>query len=86
MRTHELKTWPSYFGALERGEKTFEFRKDDRSFEVGDVLRLLEYDEMGYTGREVLRRVTYVARGGVIPIGFCAMSVLPISAAELNAR
>jgi hypothetical protein len=34
---------------------------------------------VGYSGRECLRRVTYVARGGVIPSGFCIMSVEPLA-------
>jgi hypothetical protein len=89
---HELKVWPEYFTALERGEKTFEFRRDDRTpaYQVGDVLRLREWGfdvssvdavragREAYTGRECLRRVTYVARGGVIPDGYCVMSVVPL--------
>jgi len=62
---HELKVWPEYFQALLTGEKTFEIRKDDRGFVVGDVLFLREYspgpDE--YTGREIWRRVTYILKG-----------------------
>lgn len=77
--THELKVWPQYGDALQSGLKTFEFRRDDRTpgFEVGDVLRLREWrptgrgdehtEEWGYSGREWMRRVTYVARGGLIP-------------------
>lgn len=85
--THELKVWPQYFPALRDGVKSFEFRKDDREprFAVGDVLRLREWDPQrfgvngrDYTGREVLRRVTYVARDGVIPEGYCVMAIEPI--------
>lgn len=103
MSTHELKVWPEYFDALASGEKSFEFRKDDREprFAVGDVLRLREYhpgcqsshcrlngcgfpqgcprDREGFTERELSRLVTYVARGGVIPPGYCVMSVVPVS-------
>ena len=90
----ELKVWPQYAAGLDSGDKTFEFRKDDRTprYEVGDVLWLREWrpashgdDEYGclatfppaYTGREWFRRVTYVARGGVIPEGYCVMAVVP---------
>jgi hypothetical protein len=87
--THELKVWPEYFDALVGGDKTFEFRKDDREprFAAGDVLRLREwapepmppegFDRSGsYTGRELFRRVRYVARSSpLIPDGFCCMSL-----------
>ena len=43
-KVHELKCWPKFFRPLYRGEKSFEFRKNDRGFEVGDVLDLLEWD------------------------------------------
>lgn len=40
MQTHYLKTHPAYFDAIERGEKLFEIRRDDRGFQKGDVLCL----------------------------------------------
>ena len=42
--THSLKTWPEYFKAVKSGDKTFEIRKDDRQFMVGDIIELLEYE------------------------------------------
>lgn len=84
--THELRVWPRYFDALLSGVKSFEFRKDDREprFAVGDVLQLREWrppfiNHGVYSGRECFRRVTYVARGGVVPEGFCVMSIEPVS-------
>ena len=60
-RLHELKVWPPYFDALADGSKTFEVRKNDRGFKVGDTLRLREWSHAtGYTGREVTRLITYV--------------------------
>lgn len=41
---HELKTWPYYFEEVWNGTKTFEVRKNDRDFRVGDTLILQEYD------------------------------------------
>lgn len=65
MTIHRLKVWPQFFRALARDEKTFEARKDDRGFQVGDVLRLEEWDPetKQFTGAEVQRRVTYILRG-----------------------
>ena len=38
MNYHELKTWDEFWDDLVSGAKTFEIRKDDRNFKVGDVL------------------------------------------------
>lgn len=44
MTEHALKVWPEFFDAIESGEKTWEFRRDDRGFRVGDVLELKLWD------------------------------------------
>ena len=41
---HILKTWPNAFDAVKNGAKRFEWRRDDRGFEVGDVLVLRKWD------------------------------------------
>ena len=57
---HELKTWPMYFEAVRSGKKPFEIRENDRRFQIGDTLRLLEWDESsGFTGRDLRRSITY---------------------------
>ena len=60
--THELKTWPDLFDDILTNVKTFEVRFNDRGFRVGDVLRLLEWDDRDekYTGRATDRTVTYI--------------------------
>ena len=40
MTEHKLKCWPVYFDAIERGEKNFEVRRDDRGFQKGDIIEL----------------------------------------------
>lgn len=59
---HELKTWPPYFEAIEQGIKTFELRRDDRGFKVGDWLNLREWDPMTstYTGRDHQVQILYM--------------------------
>lgn len=59
--THDLKIWPSFFAAVENGSKTFEVRKNDRNFTVGDTLLLREWDpgSQTYTGREITKTVSY---------------------------
>ena len=91
MAEHHLKTWPEFYFAIGAGEKTWEFRKDDRGFRVGDVLVLEHWNpgrgRMGgyeYTARgspwiQTQRvRVTYILHGGRcgIPEHFCVMSIV----------
>jgi len=79
--THALKTWPMYWDAIETGAKTFEVRRDDRKFCVGDTLVLWRWDpaEEAYTpGCDPLtKRVSFVLRGGNFGIeqGFVVMGL-----------
>jgi hypothetical protein len=68
--THDLKVWPEFFAPLERGDKLFELRRDDRDYKVGDWLKLREWAPPdiatakpgGFTGARLLRRISYVLR------------------------
>jgi hypothetical protein len=73
---HKLKIAPRWFDAVSYGAKPFEVRRDDRDYQVGDVLVLREWIEYHwtpwggyYTGRSVMRRVTYVLRHEDFPQG-----------------
>lgn len=74
---HELKTWPEFFAALVAGNKTFEIRKDDRGFSVGDVLILREWDPetQSYTGWSAKRRVRYLLTGWGLEPGYVCMGL-----------
>lgn len=52
---HHLKTWPRYFYAVDRCQKRFELRLDDRGFKLGDILILCEWNPATekYTGQSV---------------------------------
>lgn len=61
MKTHDLKCFPKFFGALWAGVKTFEVRRNDRDYKVGDELQLREWSLVdGYSGREIRFRVDYM--------------------------
>ena len=57
--THALKIRPEYFEAVQTGRKPFELRWNDRGFRVGDLVELREWDGERYTGRTVIRCITY---------------------------
>lgn len=61
-KTHELKCWPAYFADVATGRKSFEVRKNDRDYRLGDVLLLREFDpDKGiYTGDICGREIVYV--------------------------
>lgn len=63
--SHELKCWPEFYDAVVSGQKKHDLRRaDDRSFEVGDLVRLREYDPraMRYTGRTRTVEITYITK------------------------
>lgn len=89
--THELKTLPAYWDAVQRGEKTFEVRRDDRGFQKGDELQLVRHN-----GRHIIppdtpmlsekycvehytlrREITYILTGGQFGIepGYVVMGL-----------
>ena len=68
---HELKILSKYFKEVKKDVKTFEIRKNDRNFKVGDVLVLEEYDhnnkwtdlegnEVNYSGKKTVRIINYI--------------------------
>ncbi len=90
-RVHCLKTWPQFFEDIISGIKTFELRKDDRDFQVGDALLLQEYDPYNnggaFTLRAVSRLVVYkldAASFSGIEKGYCilGLGMLPQYAVE----
>jgi len=76
---HELKTWPEHFNPVLKGAKTFEIRKDDRNFQVGDRLLLREWDPLPkqHTGRNLTAEITHKLPGGQFGIvtGWCVLAI-----------
>lgn len=89
-KIHYLKTWPVFFADIRGRKKTFEIRRNDRDFSVGDTIVAQEWSpeahaanpdnpSAGYSGKEIRGEVKYVLRGEECPDGlahgFVAMSV-----------
>jgi hypothetical protein len=64
MAEHVLKTVERYWDGLAAGEKTFEVRRNDRGFQIGDILVLLRGTDAAESGRFVRKRVAYILEGG----------------------
>lgn len=80
--THELKILPQYFEDVANGKKNFELRKNDRNYQVGDILLLREwrpanYPSSDYTGRYVVRIIEYVFKGGAYGLSkeYCILGI-----------
>ena len=82
MTVHKLKTLPPYWNAVDRGEKNFEVRRNDRGFQKGDVLELNYYDpaECWMRREPIHKRVTYVLTGGQFGLepGYVVMGLAEI--------
>lgn len=57
---HYLKIFPQFFDDIVYNHKSFEIRKNDRDFQVGDFIVLQEYNDGDFTGRCILAIITYI--------------------------
>lgn len=74
-KVHRIKLGASFFGEVERGEKTFELRKNDRDYKKGDILEMMEFKDGKNTGRTVRVLVTYILTEFVgLEEGYCIMA------------
>ena len=90
---HELKIWPMYYERVKNGSKTFEVRKNDRNFQMGDTVTLKEFDPeatnptdstvpKGYTDSKPLEfKIGYVH---VLDSKTVVFSLLPIPKTKSN--
>jgi hypothetical protein len=83
VQQHILKTWLEEFKDIKSGRKTFDFRKNDRGFEVGDTVISAEYNQHSkkFTGEKHEARITFMIQGGKfgIPEGYCIMALKEIN-------
>ena len=88
-RVHHLKSWPTLFEAIVRGDKRHELRRAyDRDFRKGDRLRLREFDPdlQRYTGREQIVEVTFITSAEepcalsdqALHPDYCILSIAPV--------
>ncbi|GFO86540.1 ASCH/PUA domain-containing protein [Anaerostipes butyraticus] len=75
-RRHKLKIAKMFFDAIADGTKTFELRKNDRNYMIGDILELREMMDGSPTGRELEKEVVYVLEGfRGLEEGYCILGI-----------
>jgi hypothetical protein len=83
VKQHILKTWLEEFKDIKSGRKPFDFRKNDRDFQLGDTVISAEYNQHSkkFTGEKHEARITYLIKGGKfgIPEGYCIMALKEIN-------
>ena len=62
-RRHKLKLAKMFFEDVRLGRKSFELRKNDRDYKIGDILELREMDNGEPTGRVIEKEITYILEG-----------------------
>ena len=63
---HEVKSWPEFYAALEKGQP-FDLRDNNRRYKVGDTIVFKEYDDrLGkLTGKKLTKRITHVMENSI---------------------
>jgi ParB family transcriptional regulator, chromosome partitioning protein len=89
MTIHKLKLNSCYYADSASGIKTFEIRKNDRDYKVGDVLELREWIWSGvdgkgtYTGEVHWKVITYILNDEeYLHDGYVCLAVSPIAEPE----
>ena len=94
--THRIKCWPEVFRAALTGRLRFQIRRDDRGYQTGDAVELIEFEpepRQGKlvedapsagrtTGRSAMYVIGYVLRTEAIPEGWCGFDL--ISPEDIN--
>ncbi|MGG0718379.1 DUF3850 domain-containing protein [Robertmurraya massiliosenegalensis] len=77
-RIHQLKTVEPYFSEVKNGNKTFEVRKFDRDYQIGDFLDLVHYDpQTKQLGKRIHKLVTYMLTDKpYVPDGYVILGIV----------
>lgn len=62
-KVHSIRLAKTYFNDVASGKKSFELRKNDRGYKVGDTLEMLEFADGKNTGRIIQAEIIYMLEG-----------------------
>ena len=75
-RRHRLKLAKMFFDAVDTANKSFELQKNDRNYQIGDVLELHEMSDGEETGRVTEKQVIYIMEGFKgLEEGYCILGL-----------
>lgn len=84
-QAHEIKIWKQYADDILSGKKVFEIRKNDRDYQVGDILQFKVTDQDGvpkddHDLNRTPYEITYIHSGLGLQEGYVVMSIkrLPV--------
>lgn len=74
-KVHQIRLGESFFDDACSNVKSFELRKNDRDYKVGDILEMMEFADGRNTGRMVRKLVTYILEDYTgLEDGYCIMA------------
>ena len=77
---HELKIYPEYLKEVLSGDKTFEVRKNDRPYTIGDTIHFREFNKESneYGAIEADYIISYIlCDGEYVKDGFVVLGIKP---------
>lgn len=75
-KVHEIKIAHEYFDDVALERKTFELRKNNRDYKVGDELHMIEYENGEQTGRELAADIIYMIEDySGLEEGYCILGI-----------
>lgn len=81
---HELKIKQCYLMHILEGTKTFEVRKNDRDFQIGDTIKFLPLEDENYNVYNIKKivpsyRINYILSDfGGLQQGYVCLAITPI--------
>ena len=75
-KVHQVRMASSYYDDVMTGKKTFELRKNDRGYNVGHILELMEFQEGRNTGRTIRAEIVYMLEDYTgLEDGYCILGI-----------
>lgn len=76
---HKLKLAKMFFNDMQTGRKPFDLQKNDREYQLGDVIEYREMDNGEPTGRAIEKEITYILEGFAgLKEGYCILALADI--------